>query len=93
MNYTYILQCSDQTFYTGWTTNLAKRIAAHNSKKGARYTRSRTPVTLVYYETFPTRQEAMRREYAIKQLSRQEKEVLIKERAALLPPIPDTIFP
>lgn len=93
MNYTYILQCSDQTFYTGWTTDLAKRIAAHNSGKGARYTRSRTPVTLVYYETFPTKQEAMRREYAIKQLSRQEKEALIKEWAGLLPPIPATIFP
>lgn len=93
MNYTYIIQCSDNTFYTGWTTDLKKRIAAHNSGKGARYTRSRTPVTMVYYEMFASRQEAMRREYAIKQLSRQEKESLIKERAALLPPIPDTISP
>lgn len=77
MNYTYIIKCSDNTFYTGWTTDLEKRIAAHNSGKGAKYTRSRTPVALVYYEIFESKQDAMRREYAIKQLSRQEKEALI----------------
>lgn len=81
MNYTYIIQCSDNTFYTGWTTDLERRLAAHNSGKGAKYTRNRTPVTLVYYEIFQTKQDAMRREYAIKQLSRQEKEALIASRS------------
>ena len=77
-NYTYILRCADGTLYTGWTNDLQKRIAAHNAGTGGKYTRSRRPVTLVYYETFPTKEEAMRREYAIKQLSREEKEALIK---------------
>ncbi len=77
MNYTYIIKCSDNTLYTGWTNNLQKRLDSHNSGKGAKYTRSRAPVTLVYCEAFATRQEAMRREYQIKQLSRREKEVLI----------------
>ena len=78
MNYTYILRCSDDTLYCGWTNDLQKRLASHNAGKGAKYTRSRTPVTLVYYETFETKQEAMKREYAIKQLTRKEKEDLLK---------------
>ena len=73
MNYTYIVQCSDGTLYTGWTNDLTQRLNAHNSGKGAKYTRSRIPVVLIYYESFFTRQEAMRREYSIKQLSRKEK--------------------
>lgn len=73
MNYTYILECSDGTLYTGWTNNLEHRLETHNSGKGAKYTRSRTPVSLLYYEAFRTQQEAMRREYFIKQLSREEK--------------------
>lgn len=77
MNYTYIVKCRDGTFYTGWTTDLRKRLKAHNEKKGAKYTRNRTPVQLVYFETFETKQEAMKREYAIKQLSRAEKLALI----------------
>lgn len=77
MNYTYILKCSDDTLYTGWTTDLEKRVRTHNEKKGAKYTRNRTPVSLVYYETYETKQEAMKREYAIKQLSRAEKLALI----------------
>lgn len=77
MNYTYIVKCSDNTLYTGWTTDLKRRLAAHNSGKGAKYTRSRLPVTLVYYEEHMTKQDAMRREYAIKQLSRPAKEALI----------------
>ncbi|EEG47212.1 GIY-YIG catalytic domain protein, partial [Blautia hydrogenotrophica DSM 10507] len=77
MNYTYIVQCSDGTFYTGWTNDLSQRLNAHNSRKGAKYTRNRTPVVLVYYEAFLTRQEAMKREYSIKQLSRKEKLALI----------------
>lgn len=63
MNYTYIVQCSDGTLYTGWTTDVERRVRTHNSGKGAKYTRSRLPVTLVYYETYPTKQEAMRREW------------------------------
>lgn len=77
MNYTYIVKCSDGTYYTGWTNNLEKRIKSHNSGTGAKYTRPRLPVTLVYYEAFATKQEAMRREYAIKQLSHQQKLALI----------------
>ena len=73
MNYTYILKCKDGSFYTGWTNNLEKRIKDHNAGKGAKYTKSRCPVELVYYETFDTKEEAMRREYAVKQLSRIKK--------------------
>lgn len=77
MNYTYILKCSDGTLYTGWTNNLTKRVDDHNSGRGAKYTKARRPVTLVYYETFETKVEAMRREYAIKQMSRTEKIKLV----------------
>lgn len=77
MNYTYILKCSDGSLYTGWTNDLEKRIAAHNAGKGAKYTKSRRPVTLVYYEAFETKEEAMQREYRIKRLPRAEKEKLI----------------
>ena len=78
MNYTYILRCGDGSFYTGWTNNLEKRLEAHNAGRGGRYTRSRLPVKLVYSESFDTKNEAMRREAAIKKLTRQEKEKLIK---------------
>ena len=78
MNYTYIVQCADGTFYTGWTNCLKRRMEAHNTgKDGAKYTRSKRPVTLVYYEGFSTRQEAMSREYHIKQLTHAQKEKLI----------------
>lgn len=77
MNYTYILKCSDGTYYTGWTNDLQKRVKVHNEGKGGKYTRSRLPVTLVYQECFHTRQEAMRREAAIKKLSRKKKIELI----------------
>lgn len=80
MNYTYILKCKDDSLYTGWTNDLKKRITSHNAGKGAKYTKARRPVELVYYEEFQTREEAMKREYAIKQLSRKEKEALIKAR-------------
>ena len=80
MNYTYILKCKDDSLYTGWTNDLKKRITSHNAGKGAKYTKARRPVELVYYEEFQTREEAMKREYAIKQLSRKEKEELIKAR-------------
>ena len=73
MNYTYIVRCCDNTLYTGWTTDLDRRMEAHNSGKGAKYTRSRRPVELIYAERFDTKQEALRREWEIKQLSREEK--------------------
>lgn len=76
MNYTYILKCNDGTLYTGWTNNLEKRIKDHNDGKGAKYTKPRRPVELVYYEQFETKEEAMRREYAIKRMTRNEKEKL-----------------
>lgn len=77
MNYVYIVKCSDDTLYTGWTTSLEKRLKAHNSGKGAKYTKARLPVEIVYYEEFEEKKDAMKREYAIKQLSRQEKLKLI----------------
>lgn len=80
MNYTYIVQCQDATLYTGWTNHLEKRIQAHNAGKGAKYTRARLPVTLVYYEQYETKQEAMRREAEIKKLSRKQKERLIQQK-------------
>ena len=76
-NITYILRCSDNTLYTGWTNDIEARLAAHNSGQGAKYTRGRRPVELVYLERFDTRQEAMRREVYIKRLSRADKLKLI----------------
>ncbi len=75
--YTYIVKCHDNTYYTGYTVNLQKRIATHNNGKGAKYTRSRLPVTLVYVESYDSKSEAMKREYQIKQLTRKQKESLI----------------
>ena len=77
MNYTYILKCADGTLYTGWTNDVEKRVKIHNEGKGAKYTKYRRPVELVYYETFQTKSEAMRREYEIKQLPRKKKELLL----------------
>lgn len=79
MNYTYILECSDGSLYTGWTNDIEKRLKAHNAGQGAKYTKPRRPVALVYKETFETKEEAMRREYAIKRLTREEKLKLIAE--------------
>ncbi len=76
-NYTYILKCADDTLYCGWTNDLEKRLAAHNSGTAAKYTRTRRPVKLVYYEEFETKQEAMSREFHIKRMSRLEKLALI----------------
>lgn len=78
-NYTYILKCADDTLYCGWTNDLEKRLKVHNDGKGAKYTRSRLPVTLVYYEEFETAKEAQKREYQIKNLSRKEKLKLIEK--------------
>lgn len=77
MNYTYIVRCSDSTYYTGWTNDIEKRVKTHNEGKGAKYTKTRRPVTLVYYESFQTKEEAMRREWEIKQMKRGEKEKLM----------------
>lgn len=79
MNYTYILKCSDESLYTGWTNDLRKRIRAHNEGKGAKYTKSRAPVSLVYFEEYETKQEAQKREYAIKRLTKKQKLSLIME--------------
>ncbi len=77
MKYVYIVACKDGTLYTGWTTNIENRIKQHNRGKGAKYTRNRFPVELKYYEQFETKTEALRREYRIKQLTRNEKLNLI----------------
>ena len=82
MNFTYILRCSDDTYYTGWTNDLEKRVLCHNAGKGAKYTKPRLPVEVVYYEVFEEKEAAMRREYEIKQLTRGQKEHLIAEGLA-----------
>ena len=80
MNYVYILKCSDDSLYTGWTNNLEKRFKAHSTGKGAKYTKARLPVELVYYEEFEDKIDAMKREYEIKQLKRKEKLELINRK-------------
>ena len=77
-HFTYIVRCCDGSLYTGWTTDLEKRVETHNSGKGAKYTRSRRPVELVYHEEFQTKEEALRRERAIKKLTRNAKEQLLR---------------
>ena len=79
MHYVYLVRCADSTLYCGWTTDLEKRVRAHNSGKGAKYTRSRRPVKLVYAEKFAEKQEALSREWHLKRLSRAEKNRLIEE--------------
>lgn len=78
-HYAYMLRCADGTIYSGYTTDLERRTAAHNSGLGAKYTRSRLPVSLVYYEAFSTKQEAMKREAAFKKLTRAQKIALIQK--------------
>lgn len=75
-----MLTCGDGSLYTGWTNHLAERVAAHQAGRGAKYTKSREPVELCYYEVFETKEEAMRREYAIKQMSRSEKLALAERK-------------
>lgn len=81
-NYTYILRCADGSLYCGWTNDLDKRLKSHNAGTGSKYTRTRLPVELLYYESFETKQEAMSREYHIKRLSRAEKLSLIDRKQA-----------
>ena len=76
MHYVYVLECSDGTYYTGYTTDVERRVAEHDAGEGAKYTRGRTPVELRHVESFETRAAAMSREYEIKQLSRPGKEQL-----------------
>ena len=77
-NVTYILKCNDNSLYTGWTNDITHRLKMHNEGKGAKYTRGRGPVELVYLEEFETKQEAMSREAKIKRLTRKEKLLLIE---------------
>ena len=79
MNYVYMIRCKDGSLYTGWTNNLEKRFRNHCKGKGAKYTRGRGPLELVYYETFEDKREAMKREYEIKKLKKSEKEKLIEK--------------
>ncbi|MEA1930727.1 GIY-YIG nuclease family protein [Halohasta litorea] len=81
-HYVYILQCADDTLYTGYTTDPERRLREHNAGEGAKYTRGRTPVDLVYLESYATRSSAMSREYEIKELRREEKTRLIGEQSA-----------
>lgn len=77
-HYVYMVECADGSYYTGYTNNLEKRIKVHNSGKGAKYTKARLPVRLIYWECFEKKQEAMRREWKIKQMPRRKKEELKK---------------
>ena len=80
MHYVYVVRCADSSLYTGYTTDVERRVIMHNQGKGARYTRARLPVALVHQETFASKEEALRREYELKQLTRKQKQQLI-ERA------------
>jgi len=79
MPYTYIVQCADDTLYTGWTVDLEKRMIAHNKGIGAKYTSSRVPVVLVYWEQQESQSTAQKREASIKKLTRSQKLTLIQE--------------
>ena len=77
MNYVYILRCADGSLYTGWTNDLEQRVKTHNAGKGAKYTKTRLPVELVYYEEYEEKGEALSREFNIKRLKKTAKEKLI----------------
>ena len=79
MTFVYILECADGTYYTGWTTDLDRRIAVHNAGRGSRYTRLRRPVKLIYWEEHPDRSSAQRRELAVKRLPRARKMALVAD--------------
>ena len=83
MNYVYILKCGDDSLYTGWTNNLEKRFKDHCSGRGAKYTKGRGPLELVYYEESEDKSGAMKREYEIKRLTRKQKEELIFQKVNL----------
>jgi putative endonuclease len=79
--FVYILRCKDGTLYTGWTNDLERRVAEHNRGTASKYTRARRPVRLVYEEELASRSDALKREWAIKQMTRSEKETLLSPRA------------
>jgi putative endonuclease len=92
VTFVYIVECADGTYYTGWTTDLSRRVAAHNAGRGSRYTSSRRPVKLVYWEEHPDRRTAQRRELALKRMRRARKTSLIsdfKQQGGGHSPIPD----
>lgn len=80
LSYVYILICSDGSLYTGWTTDILARTKTHNSGRGAKYTRGRTPVKIAHLESFPNKIDAQRREYRIKKLTRSQKLDLVKNK-------------
>lgn len=80
-HYFYVLRCKDDSLYAGYTNNLEKRIKLHNEGKGAKYTRGRGPVELIYHETFPTKTEALQAEYRFKQLEKKAKVKYIEKEA------------
>ena len=79
MTFVYILECADGTYYTGWTTDLDRRVAVHNAGRGSRYTRLRRPVKLIYWEEHPDRSSAQRRELAVKRLPRARRMALVAD--------------
>lgn len=79
MNYVYLLKCADGTLYTGWTNDLEHRVRMHNEGKGAKYTKSRRPVALVYWEPCESKSAALKRERAVKRLARAQKLRLIED--------------
>ncbi len=80
--YVYMVECADKTLYTGWATDVQRRVKTHNAGRGARYTRQRGPVRLVYFEKLPDRRAAMKREYELKWLSSSRKLRLIAQNPA-----------
>jgi len=78
-SYVYVLRCGDGSLYTGWTNDLKQRLAAHQSGKGAKYTRGRLPIDMVYYEELPDKSTALKRENELKNLKKAEKELLIQQ--------------
>ena len=79
MNYAYLVRCSDNSLYAGWTNDIQKRLESHNAGIGAKYTKPRRPVTLAYLEEFDTKSEAMKREAALKKMTHKQKEELVAE--------------
>lgn len=76
-HHVYVLECADGSYYTGYTTDVQRRVAEHDAEEGAKYTRGRTPVELVYEESFETRSAALQREHELKSLSRRQKERVV----------------
>ncbi|AFK17940.1 GIY-YIG nuclease family protein [Haloferax mediterranei ATCC 33500] len=81
MHFVYVLQCSDGSLYTGYTTDVERRVAEHDAGEGAKYTRGRTPVELVHVEEYDSKSAAMSREYEIKQLKRKQKLALVESKS------------